>query len=70
MNQVRAAFAIEHDEINTQIIDRLTAFGIIRGNRWGADGHYSNMDAVTMLIDVVIHILFEGLWKLATTVLC
>lgn len=35
MNQVRAAFAIEHDDINTQIIDRLTAFGIISGKSLG-----------------------------------
>ena len=35
MNQVRAAFATEDDEINTQIIDRLTAFGIIRGESLG-----------------------------------
>jgi len=35
MNQVRAAFAIEHDEINTRIIDRLIAFGIISGKSLG-----------------------------------
>ena len=35
MNQVSAAFAIEHDEINTQIVDRLTVFGIIRGKALG-----------------------------------
>ncbi|MDR3540162.1 MAG: hypothetical protein P4L69_04225 [Desulfosporosinus sp.] len=36
MNQVRAAFAIEHDVINTYIIDRLTVFGIIRGESLGS----------------------------------
>ena len=37
MNKVSEAFAIEHDEINTQIIDRLTVFGIIRGESLGTD---------------------------------
>jgi len=52
MNQVRVAFAIEHDEINTQIIDRLTAFGIIRGE--------SLVSLIALLLKVLDLVLTPG----------